>query len=158
MCHADRQKPDTYPTSKICQFELKMKWVGALFFSGYFSSKLAHHNMMDTSVNRLKYIVPYPTLKNEGFELQNGQILKWVGAVSKWGQTDDIFVNVMTYTLAQIQCCEVYPKSLQNFVLNSHVSSEDTRRVLPTFSNQGKKSGVSLLVPNPGLLGSTRIY
>ena len=108
--------------------------------------------MMDSSVNRLKYIVPYPTLKNEGFELQNGQILKWVGAVSKWGQTDDIFVNVMTYTLAQIQCCEVYLKSLQNFVLNSHVSSEDTRRVLPTFSNQGKKSGVSLLVPNPGLL------
>ena len=103
MCHADRQKPDTYPTSKICQFELKVKWVGALFFSGYFSSKLAHHNMMDTSVNRLKYIVPYPTLKNEGFELQNGQILKWGGAVSKWGQTDDILVNVMTHTLAQIQ-------------------------------------------------------
>ena len=116
MCHAGRQKPVVYPTSKLGQFELKMKWVGALFFSGYFSSKLAHHNMMDTSVNRLKYIVPYPTLKNEGFELQNGQILKWVGAVSKWGQTDDIFVNVMTYTLAQIHCCEVYPKSLQIFV------------------------------------------
>ena len=152
MCHADRQNPDTYPTSKICLFELKMKWVGALFFCGYFSSKLAHHNMMDTIVNGLKSIVPYPTLKNGGFELQNGQILKWVGAVSKWGQTDDIFVNVMTYTLAQIQCCKAEQKSLQNFVLNSHVSSEDTRRVLPTFSNQGKKSGVSLLVPNPGLL------
>ena len=61
-------------------------------------------------------------------------------------------MNVMTYTLAQIQCCEVYPKSLQNFVLNSYVSSEDTRRALPTFSNQGKKSGVRSLVPSPGLL------
>ena len=111
MCHADRKKPGIYPNSKICQFELKMKWVGALFFCGYFSSKLAHHNMMDTSVNRLKYIVPYPTLKNDDFELQNGQILKWVGAVSKWGQTDNISVNVMTYTLAQIQCCEVYQKA-----------------------------------------------
>ena len=97
--------------------------------------------------------MPYPTSKNDDFEHQNGQILKWVGAVSKWGQTDDIFVNVMTYTLAQIHLRKVQQKNLQNFVLNSHVSSEDTRRVLHTFSNQGKKSGVSLLVPNPGLLG-----
>ena len=102
MCHANRQKLDIHPTSKICQFELKMKWVEALSFCGYFSSKLAHHNMMDTRVKRLKFIVPYPTLKNDDFELQNDQILRWVGAVSKWGQTDDIFVNVMTYTLAQI--------------------------------------------------------
>ena len=102
MCHAGRRKHIISPTSKICQFELKMKWVGALFFCGYFSPKLAYHNMMDTIVNRLKYTVPYPTLKNDDFELQNGQILKWGGAVSKWGQTDDISANVMTYTLAQI--------------------------------------------------------